>query len=823
MKKLIHQFVLALLSLGFIWGSLGWFTDVRGFGVDDQQDVLVFTDTGVKADFQAHDAQASREIASTEDMHEGDRVSSRDTSGVRLTFPGGGEVRLAAKTTVELFAPSPGDDRYHLLLTAGEAWVTTQGAFHPISVYALGGVVVNSDDNAFDISLKNGVVDVLGARNSVRVSLFLPLRKPSSTPALLNSVLVTEGNHVSVALSKIQPKLEKLLYSKLVKEFQYGPVSADSLSRNTWFQSQSSKDKDRRESMLKRTVDAIKERGLTVSDPGSVFTSVMESLHNVRSLMTFDSGRQNLRSVDELFVHLDDAIFYYATSQQERGNVRMELFRARLQEMSGNAELLTLVSDGLWDRFHSYGIFIPQDGSLFKIRSELRGTLLTLNNSGHKISYVRASELARSYLFDIYQSLNFDSSETRDLLTAYFTSFHKIFASYSGDITKHPNVLAEENQLLTQLYLKDPVFYQEIYFQNKFDLEAQWLSLLPEGRDKDEESQTLVASKIELMKRLRLFFFAEKVSVSDASSVLFRLLSDISNAVYQTDTAVAQYFKESLDAQEDFWQYLNSSDFAESKIYGSTHKERFTAFLKNKKDVAEITTLQEGLLGTIPLNAPDSKATFDDIQKTFAAVGVKSLKISPLLDKDQSQIFIESAEYNSIPFSGIYDRDRNLISDVKVYNETILTASIPLDKLKSIFQIKPQQDSAFSAAPVVSISGETRVEKVAKLFLLKKLQELTFSLDVSQIQTLNYDKKLFVVRGARLPLDKSQILVDFTVDLIRNEVSTIKVTLLKSQQTMIGVHPYASVADAIKKYYNQEFYKAISTDSSTTTSVVSGK
>ncbi len=819
MKKLIHQLVLALLSLSFVWGSLGSFSEVRGFGVDDQHEVLVVLDTGSKADIQKHDNSESREISSSEEILSGDRITSRDIGGVRLTFPGGGEVRLAEKTTVELFTPVTKDDRYYLVLTSGEAWVTTQGAFHPISVSVLGGVVADSDDNAMDITLKNGVVTIFGARNSVRVSLFLPIEKPISTPAILNSVLVTEGNQLSVALSKIQPKLEKLLYSKLVKEFQYGPVSADTLSHNTWFQSQYSKDNDRREYMLKRTIDAIKTRGLTVSDPNSFFTSVMDSIHQVRSLLTFDPARKSLQVVNELFVHLDDAIFYYATSQQEKGDVRMSLFKAKLQDMNGNLTLLSLVSDGLWDRFHSCGIFIPQDGTLFRVRSELRNTLLSLNSSGYKISYIRASELIRSYLFDVYQSLAFDSSETRDLLTAYFSAFHKIFTAYSTDITKHPSVLAEENQLLTQLYLKDPLFYREAYFQNKFDLESQWLSLLPEGRDKDEENQTLVASKIELMKRLRLFFFAEKISVNDASSVLFRLLSDISNAVYQTDTAVAKYFKDNLDAQEDFWQYLNSSDFVESKIYGSTHKERFTAFLKNKKDVAEISTLQQGLLGTIPLTSADSKATLADMQTAFAAVDVKNLKISPLLDKDQSQIFIESAEYNSIPFSGIYDRDRSLISDVKVYNETILTASIPLDKLKTIFRVKPQQDAAFSAAPVTSAPGETRVEKVAKLFLLKKLQELTFSLNISQIQTLDYGKKLFLVHGAKLPLDKSQILVDFTVNLARNEISMIKVSLLKGSQTMTGVYPYASVVDAIKKYYDEEFYKAFQTSSSVSSSV----
>ncbi|MBP7898335.1 hypothetical protein KAZ92_00025 [Candidatus Gracilibacteria bacterium] len=810
MKKVIHQFVLAVVSLSFVWVSLSWFTDVQAYIVDDQKDILLTLDTGVTASFQKANQDIWQDVSSSRIVQVGDVLLSKDLPGVRVTFPGGGELRLAENTSIQLFQNETDDGGYHVALQSGEVWVTSQGALHSISVYVAGGTVVSSRDGTCDVSYKDGEVNVYAAKNPVRLGFYMPLAKLVSTPSILNSILITEGNRLTVTLSKIQPKLEKLLYSKLIKEFQYGPLSLDSLNKNTWFQRNIAGDALRRDNLLNHITQIIKDRGLSIPDPESTFAGLMDRVHDVRFLLTFDPRKKDLRIANDALVHLDDALYYYATSQQDKGDVRMQLFKARLQTMNDNKQLISYISDELWNRFQAYAIFVPQDGSLFRIRTELRETLLSLRSYGHNLPYVQASQLVRSYLYDVYQSLHFDNSMSRDLLSTYFSAFHKIFSGYSADIVKNPSVLAEENQIITQLYLKDPIFYQETYFQNAFDLQSQWLSLLPEGRDKNEENQTLVASKIELMKRLRLFFFDEKIEVKDASPVLFRLLSDISSALPDTETAVAQYFKKNLDDQEDFWRYLNSSDFSESKLYGQTHKDRFSAFLKNKQDLGEIDKIQKGLLGTLPPASAESKQTLADIQKAFTGYGVKNLKLAPLLDKDQGQVFIESADYNGIPFSAIYDRDRNLISDIKVYNDTILSASVPLDRIKNIFVVKSQQqDQTPLTDSTVDTSSNDRVEKVAQLFLLKKLQEFSFSLDPAQITTIDYAKKLFQVRGAKLPFDKSQISVDFTVDLMKNSISSIQVTVLTSKQSMPGEFSFDKVVSAIQKYYDQEFYKTL--------------
>ena len=812
MKKILHQLLIGIFCLILAWTSLASFRNGYDLFESSDAEAVAVLEPGMKVEVLRAGAAQEEILTGSSPLFPGDLLLTGDTAGVRVTIPGAGEMRLSSNTKLRLSVVPSDSTPGVLTLEEGQVWTTTIGSRGTLRLVVPGGVVAFIEDASLDLSYRDRVATFFAAKHPTRVGLFLPQKDAASAPesnvTLLNSVLVTERNTLVVPVSKIQPKLEKLLYSKLVKEFQYAPMNETLMKENVWIQKNYSQDDDRRDALITQVVHTVKARGLAVSDPDSFFTSVLQQARGVRSLLTFQSDMKRRYEVNDLMADMDDAMYFYNTSQSEAAGQRVEYFFGKLAEKTENEQFLAEVHDALWNRFETFSIAIPQDGALFTVRSSLRQSLLRLNTLGYKLSFDHASQLARSYLLDIYQSLGFDDAITQDLLASYFSTFKNLFTTYAGDISKNPIILAEENQLLTQLYLRDPIFYRGSSFQNKFALEAEWLKLLPEGRDKNEEQQTLVASKVDLMKRLRYFFFAEKIPVADASSVLFRLLSDISSAIYQTDTAVAQYFQDSIDAQEDFLQYLNSSDFSDSKLYGPAHKERFLAFLKNKKDLKEIDKIQEGLLGTISSESKEVKETLSELQKKFAAVGVQKLKIAPLLDKDQVQVFIESAEYNSIPFSGIYDRDRSYISDVKVYNETILSAAVPLDKLKSIFKVQ-SQDPMFAAPDTDEATVEDRVEKVAKLFLLRKLKEVGFVLDLEMIQTEDYAMKTFRIEHAKLPFQKSEIDVSFEFDLVKNQVSGVKVVVLDKELPMTGSYPLGNVAGKIQSFYDQEFYKLV--------------
>ncbi len=826
MKKISHQLVLALLSALFVTLSLGWFAPTgTSYMKQDESYVQLHLDSGSTA-------TVLNAPALKRDGKSGDRISSKyqitsgDKTGVSLSFPGGSTARLAPSTQLKVLSVSLSSP-YEILLESGEVWISSIGSTHSLIVYVPQGAVASSDNNAFNVFSRDGELRIFAAKNPVRTALFLPSSADAASGATfatanvrpLNSILVTEGNQLDVLLSRIQPKLEKLLYSKLVKEFQYQPLLDADIKKNNWFQFNYQLDASYRYTALALLVDMVKERSTVNPDPSNPLSFLYGGFHSFRNVLTLDSQIRRRDSVTRALSYLDDAIYLFTVSQTTAAGDRMKYFTELVGSRSGDEDFVSAIDDALWDRFQRFSLLIPQDGSLFALKTNLRDVLLQLNQSGYHLSFDRASRLIRSSLYDVYSALDFDSIVTNQLFKQYIDGTQELFALYSDDISKNPQVLAEENQLLSQLYLRSPLFYKESYFTQKFKLESEWLKLLPEGVDKREENQTLIAAKIDLIKKLRSYFFDEKIELVDARAVMFMLLSDITAATDSSaDVAAVQLFRDALKLQQSFWKYLNSSEFADSTVHGQTHKDRFVAFTKNVAEQQEIDSLQKGLLGTIPLSSQESRQTLLDVQRTFAGFGVSKLQVSPLLDKDQKQVFITSAEYNGIPFSAIYDRDSALISDVKVYNEIVLSAAVPLGQLRTIF--KP---TSANSSPLLAITNDTSsalagsfadnsVEKVAKLFIVKKFTDLGFKVTIDMVATVNYPSKLFQLTGVELPFDENPIVLGFSLDLKTNMVSSVSLSVLGQSEKMTEEFPIDGFADAVKVFYEKTFYQKVASD-----------
>ena len=245
--------------------------------------------------------------------------------------------------------------------------------------------------------------------------------------------------------------MEKLLYSKLVKEFQYLPLSPEALKENTWLSSNYAQDRFTREFLVARILDGVRKRGLAVSNPNNLLSQLTSSFGDLRERITLRPETRLQYQVSRDLIHLDDIIYYYVASQDTSARDRVAYFQELLTAHASDQPYLTEIDRALTERFATFSIAIPQDTSLFKVRNFLRDTLLGLNTLGFKLSYEASSRLVRSYLSDVYQSLSYDDSIIQELITAYFTQYKNLFKQYSADISKHSSVLAEENQLLSQL------------------------------------------------------------------------------------------------------------------------------------------------------------------------------------------------------------------------------------------------------------------------------------------------------------------------------------------------------------------------------------
>jgi len=821
MKKLMHQLVLGLLCSIFAWMSFGWFVPA---GLSLESDHA--TDTSLLSIHSATHALLVDERGRQNDIRGGTTLSSGQTirsfkeTGVEIQLSGGSRVRLAPDTTLKVLKLSSSVDSPHqLLLLDGEVWAYSVAASPRVDVYLPGGATVTSEDNVFDVSVRDGTLSVFAAKNPVRVSLFLPQRLEvskftSNAISYLNSILVTERSVLHFVLAKLDPKFEKLLYSKLIKEFQYAPISDEQISQNSWFSLNGQLDRLVTEAQLQRLTNAMKKRNLVVSAPDSLFEFVRSRVQSAGNFLTFDDDRRRDSTLKALLVHIDDALYFSSVSNEKKAIERVQFFLQQIPTYTSDRAMMVRIEDALWQRFHQFSILTPKDGGLFRIRDELRTALLGLNQAGYSLAFDRQALLVRSYLSDVFSTFSVDSSLAQNFLQQYFQASERFFFTFGNEIKTNPESIFEESQLLSRLFLASPLFYKDQYFEQKFKMESQWLSLVPDKDDRAEEAQTMATARIDLLRYLRKYFFDELVAPGDARSVLYRLLTALSQTSQVTpDSEVAASFRDIIREQQSFWLFLNNSEFSESSLHGKTQKDRFTSFMKNQERQKEIRELQKSLFGSAQevSSPPEVQQTLLEIQDAFRKVAVSKLHIAPLLDRDQPQVFVDNAEYNGISFSAIYDREKSLISDVKVFGETVLSSAIPLSKLPSIFRVKSSTSDLLGDFTQNSDSppDEESLAKVTAVFLAKKLQILGFELTADQVQSIDETGKIFAVSEARLPLDQHPIVANFDIRLSDYRVSSVSVAVLGKRLSMPGEVTLDNFSEALRNFYEQAFYESV--------------
>lgn len=815
MKKLTHQLVLGLLSALLVTLSLGWYgpttsTVSTEIVKGDSSFVQLYIESGSKASI-IDSSNVAKDGAAGDRLEAGMRVSSLAGTGVAVVFPGGAIVRLAPLSSIKILAISSINGIAHqILLSKGEVWASCLNNFQPLDVFVANGVKVSTDHNAFDLVLRDDGVMIFALKDVVRVNIFSSTSSPVFSPSnvhILNSVLLAERNQLDIPFAKIQSKLEGLSYAELIGNFFYKQISDSDISKNAWFQLNFQLDRDVRDLALQHIISDVSGRSLAYTDSSGAFSKVHEGIGIAGNFFTLDSQVRQSNAAQTALSYLNDAFYLYTVSRSDEAKERMDTLSAYITQQSGDSAFMNYISGELWNRFDTSMLLTPQDGSLFTLKDALRDQLFVLNASSFHMSSDTMITLLQSLLSDVRSAYTFDSSLTNQLFKKYVLNTHNFFVAYASEITKQPEIAIELDQMMLQLYLSSPLFYKESFFSAKFSLETQWLALIQDPSRKSEEIQVLSKSKMVLLNTLRIYFFDEKIELSDARAVMFALLTSLtSNLSAISDPALIQTIKTEMKNQEHLWQYINSTEYADSAVHGSMHVDRFSAFEKNLKDQGEIESIQKGL-SDVPLSTSDTTGqTLREIQQIFSKVGVTQIILSPLLDKDQKQVFLESAMYNGLPFSAIYDRENALVSDVKVYNQIVLSSAIPLSKIRDVFKSTSSANTSAAAVQPVSTIDENRVEKVAKLFIVKKLQDIGLTLTVDMVETTDYQSKNFQIFGATYPFDKEPTSLSFSLNLNTNMISGISLHILGVDRKMTGEFSIEGFVQAAKSFYENSFY-----------------
>ncbi len=524
----------------------------------------------------------------------GDLIENPDQNALTLSYGKNGIVRIDHSAVLKILMN--GEDysgAFALELLHGRVWIN---GFFESSAFSLrsGAALINPIESIVNVENIDGKTTVSGYRRHDHVFLISPDLSSSNLSYILNYFLLTQGNQVTVYEDLVSQNLKtipKLLYSKLVKEFQYGLFDSATSLHDQWVQVNLQQDKAFEQSLSEQRTAQIRQRGLSFNSLNSFSFQASQGFERIRSTATFDYSKKISYHLDRLFQHLHDAEYFALLGKNAESSERLQYFGQVLggSPYLNDPEFNLLLFSKLEDE-NTFLMFAPPTDPLFTIRRKVVDYLLQYYGSAN-IGPGKKLLLIRGFLNSAYDFAEQSPAVARGLLDDYY----KRFIQLAGKKDIQKSLLIEENQIFDNLLRQYPQFYRDNIFAMKNNLEQQWLSMLDQENEKNEAKQNIVSTKIDFLKQLQSFFLNDKVSVVDARQIVFRLFRESDELQLSADTmvAVGDLFKKRLEDFGIFFRFLNSSEYVNTTLHGSTHQEQFQQFLEIQKTIDQSVNIED--------------------------------------------------------------------------------------------------------------------------------------------------------------------------------------------------------------------------------------
>lgn len=211
-----------------------------------------------------------------------DKVQTEDGQSASIGFDDGGVIRLAPLSSLVLKDVS--ESGYVFELEKGRAWVNDHFASIPVRVLA-GGAFLEPRRASFDVSFDGEQTQIGAFSSQVTVNLVL-----GGDPNPINSFLVAEGGQATVSLAKVKGSadlLKRLLYSKLVKEFNYSLMDMSASGQDPWISGNLADDADLLAAVSTKRMATINARGLKYSSLDSPGYQIDKAVIGLSDNLTF--------------------------------------------------------------------------------------------------------------------------------------------------------------------------------------------------------------------------------------------------------------------------------------------------------------------------------------------------------------------------------------------------------------------------------------------------------------------------------------------------------------------------------------------------------
>ncbi len=745
---------------------------------------------------------SGKKIFNDEVLRIGDEIRTDSGGEGIIEYDDYGRIRLGENTSLVLRGKFL--NGYVFSLKAGKVWVNSLYAYSHLNVVA-GGALLIPTRSVFSVDFMNGdafiksfvghvYVGLIGKNFSFNKILF------SGDKSLINSFLVAQGGQAKISYSKVIKNvgvLGKLLYSKLIKEFNYsliGDVKDDFYDKNVKL------DKELDGIVKDDFVNVINGRNLRYGSLDSFRYKFDSALDNVFSLFTVVSSKKENRVVDHILNHLFDAEYLFLHNRVDDGNVRIGILKNMVDE--ARISLSSKFFKDILDRFkYEYiGFGYVDSGDVFmKLRDVVADMILQYGMDDDE-SFLFKLQIVRDAMIDAYLAADEgDDSYARASLGRYYKLMTSFADKYSD--RKMISVLAEENQIMSNLLRQYSVFYTDAVFGVKYWLEEKWLSKILLDVDKDEEKRVIISDKIDFLKNVKRFFLNGQISLDDARAVTIRLINEIEDLQPSDDVAVNKLFDLRLKDYGKFLLFLNSTSLIE--IRSSSPQMAYDDFVASRKGNVSVGDAINEVLGDNGENEEfNSSVVIDGIRNDFIRVGVDDVKVGEVNSAEQKIVSVNGV-LNGVVFSCLYDWNKKIIVEVSVGGNDLASSSVALERLPVVIKKGVEMNEEKDVEESDDNSGE-QVNKVAKVLLVQKFKSYSLEVGVDDIVVVDVKNGLYRVRNGYVDGYKDFGSVEFNFN---DKTSMVSKLVLKGKDFMnvfSGEYELSKVVEVISDYVSKD-------------------
>ncbi len=622
----------------------------------------------------------------------------------------------------------------------------------------VGGVVIIPNGAVFDLKFDKDFMDLAVYDGDVYLG-FLPEDFKHSqyldqySEVFMNRLLVPRGNRVTISMRKVNEEIRPLLYLKLAKEFKYGSISSAEIS-SEWTVSNQKKDKEFVDGVKQKFKSNVFDVGLSLDEKSYSEKFVLWSEKN----LTFVPKKNSKILLDHLFVELDKAIYSSFSAKDQVSDVSK--FLASFDDGLALLPPATVNGEDYKNRFNEYlsklSIFSSADPQ-YQVFSALLSK--KIDQSGDFYEAINLLWL------NVYRSLEIDDLSSEKSVDEYYKILDRLIGK-EVDPKFYKMFMTYQNQLFDNLLFRYELFYKDGYFSIKDVYENELLKIYSK-KDLAELKQDFISKKIDFLKRLKKYFFEEKIDVTEAKKIYSRLFGEIKKLIPEDTSSVAviKLFEAELADFNDFWGYLASPEYQRG-AYGPSHKERYEAYLSDRQTIFSFTNVQEDILGDKILKDDSIVDVVDEIEDDLKSnEDLGELEIGKIKDIDQRYVDI-SAVLGGYPLKAVYDRDNGLLSEVYTYDELISEKPIKLSNLLTVLQSKfadLAKDIPESADGEYDL--ETDAQRTARFYISKKISDYGFISEIENVSVVDQLNAVYRVEAIKLQGYEN---IELSFDIVMN-------------------------------------------------------